>query len=34
MGFMQFQTLLLRYGNLFCDMLNYALNVVIGNSDI
>jgi len=34
MGFMQFQTLLLRYGNCFCDKLNYALNAVIGNSDI
>jgi hypothetical protein len=34
MGFMQFQTLLLRYSNLFCDNLNYALNAVIGNSGI
>jgi len=34
MGFMLFQTLLLRYGSLFCDKLNYALNAAIGNSDI
>jgi hypothetical protein len=34
MGLMQFQALLLKYGNLFCDKQNYALNAVIGNSDI
>ena len=34
MGFMKFQTLLLRYGNLFCVKLNYALNAVTCNSDI